>query len=78
MDEAESGKVGSGVFGSGQAIAADGSTEGASPLCCSRKGVVMVRRGLVGYGKARSGHAWCGRVSGALRRPFKLKTQPAP
>jgi hypothetical protein len=65
-------------FGLAWLIAADGSTGAFGLLCCSRKGVVMARQGLVGYGKARSGHAWCGRVNGALRRPFKLKTQSAP
>ena len=77
VDESGLGKVGSGMTGSGLATVADGSTGAFGLLCCSRKGVVMVRQVLVGYGKARSGHAWCGRVSGALRRPFKLKIQPA-
>ena len=61
----------------GEAIVADGSTGAFGLLCCSRKGVVMARQVLVGHGKAGSGHAWRGRVSGALRRPFKLKTQLA-
>ena len=61
----------------GRATVADGSTGAFGLLCCSRKGVVMARQVLVGHGKAGSGHAWRGRVSGALRRPFKLKTQLA-
>ena len=61
----------------GRATVADGSTGAFGLLCCSRNGVVMARQVLVGHGKAWSGHAWRGRVSGALRRPFKLKTQLA-
>ena len=45
--------------------AADGSTEGASPLCCSLRRVVMVRRAWVSQGQARrsvasSGRSWLG------------------
>jgi len=72
------GRLRTGAVWRGEVIAADGSTGAFGLLCCFHKGVVMVRQSLVGHGKARSGHAWCGRVSGALRRPFKLKTQPAP
>lgn len=71
------GKVRQDKVRSGLVIAADGSTGAFGLLCCSRKGVVMVRQVLVGHGKARLGHAWRGRVSGALRRPFKLKIQLA-
>ena len=55
--ESGRGSVGCGTtwlckFGRGWAIVADGSTGAFGLLCCSRKGVVMARQGLVGYGKA--------------------------
>lgn len=78
-----------GLTGQVTAIAADGSTEGASPLCCSLWRVVKVRNGSAGQssvrqGKTRTGPArcdvtWsvhrCRRQHWGLQAPLLLSTE---